>query len=86
MKTTTEIVNEIGIPLHRIYYLENKGYISPIKHLRGERVFRLYHNRDVELIKLIWKYYKEDGLRYAVAYQRALKILQHSTPKIDSGE
>ncbi len=80
-KTTAEIVDEIGIPLHRVYYLENKGYIKPIKRSRGEREFRYYRERDVELIRLIWKYYKEDGLRYTVAYQKALEALRQ--PSLD---
>ena len=77
MKTTGEVVEEIGIPRQKLYYLEQKGFVKPITEQRGEKLFRYYSQSEVEKIRLIWKYWQQ-GFRYRVAYQKALRDLKSS--------
>ena len=79
MKTTSEVVNEVGIPRQKLYYLEQKAFVNPETEWRGEKTFRFYPDREVEKIRTIWKYLKQ-GFRYRVAYERALEELQQ--PKL----
>lgn len=75
MKTTTQVVAEIGIPRQRLYYLEQKAFVNPQKEQRGEKTFRFYPEPEVEKVRLIWKYLKE-GFRYGAAYERAIAELR----------
>lgn len=77
MKTTTQVVEEIGIPREKLYYLERKGFVEPKTEQRGENLFRYYSQIEVEKIRLIWKYWQQ-GFRYRVAYQLALRDLETS--------
>ncbi len=69
---TTEVLKHTGIPRQKLYYLEQKGYVSPKKVRVGEKAFREFDDRDVQLIFWIWAYLK-DGFRYRIAYAKALK-------------
>ena len=73
--TTEELRGEIPIPLNKLYYLEQKGYINPKKRLVGEKEFRDYTTDDAEKIRTIWKYLQR-GFRYRVAHEKALAELQ----------
>jgi DNA-binding transcriptional MerR regulator len=75
MKTTSEVVNEVGIPRQKLYYLEQKAFVKPETERRGEKTFRFYPDREVEKIRTIWKYLKQ-GFRYRAAYERALEELE----------
>jgi DNA-binding transcriptional MerR regulator len=75
MKTTTQVVAEVGIPRQRLYYLEQKDFVKPEKERRGEKVFRFYPEIEVEKVRLIWKYLKQ-GFRYRAAYEKAIAELQ----------
>lgn len=77
MKTSSQVVEEIGIPRQKLYYLEQKGFVEPTTEQRGEKLFRYYSQSEVEKIQLIWKYWQE-GFRYRVAYQKALHDLESS--------
>jgi DNA-binding transcriptional MerR regulator len=72
--TTAELLKNIDIPLSKLYYLEQKGYIKPRKRLVGEKEFRIYSEEDVLKIRLIWKHLK-NGFRYRIAYERAVSEL-----------
>lgn len=74
---TGEVLQMIDIPRSRLYYLEQKGYISPQKKVIGEKAYRFYTQRDVKKIELIWVHLKR-GMRYRVAYQMATEELQNS--------
>jgi DNA-binding transcriptional MerR regulator len=74
MKTTAQVVAEVGIPRQRLYYLEQKAFVSPEKEQRGEKTFRFYSEPEVEKVRLIWKYLRQ-GFRYRTAYERALAEL-----------
>jgi DNA-binding transcriptional MerR regulator len=77
MKTTGQVVEEIGITRQKLYYLEQKGFVEPLTEQRGEKLFRYYSQSEVEKIRLIWKYWQQ-GFRYRVAYQKALRELESS--------
>jgi DNA-binding transcriptional MerR regulator len=79
MKTTSEVVNEVGIPRQKLYYLEQKAFVKPETEQRGEKTFRFYSNREVEKVRAIWKYLRQ-GFRYRAAYERALEDLRQ--PKL----
>ena len=77
VKTTRQVVEEIGIPRQKLYYLEQKGFVEPTTKQRGEKLFRYYSQIEVEKVRLIWKYWQQ-GFRYRVAYQKALRDLESS--------
>ena len=79
MKTTSEVVNEVGIPRQKLYYLEQKTFVKPETERRGEKTFRFYPAREVEKVRAIWKYLQQ-GFRYRSAYERALEDLKQ--PKL----
>jgi DNA-binding transcriptional MerR regulator len=70
----SDVLKEIPIPREKLYYLEQKGYINPIKTLKGERELRDYSESDLEMVRLIWGYIQQ-GFRYRIAYQKALRTL-----------
>jgi hypothetical protein len=37
MKTTSEVVSEVGIPRQKLYYLEQKAFVKPETERRGEK-------------------------------------------------
>ena len=71
---TSEVLQMIDIPRHKLYYLEQKGYVTPRKKVIGEKAYRFYSTRDVEKIGLIWVHLKH-GLRYRIAYEMATENL-----------
>ena len=56
VKTSRQVVEEIGIPRQKLYYLEQKGFVVPTTEQQGEKLFRYYSRIEVEKIRLIWKY------------------------------
>jgi DNA-binding transcriptional MerR regulator len=75
MKTTSEVVAEVGIPRQRLYYLEQKSFVKPRTEQRGEKMFRFYPESEVEKVRLIWKYLQQ-GFRYRAAYEKAFAELR----------
>jgi DNA-binding transcriptional MerR regulator len=73
--TTAELLQEVNIPRQRLYYLEQKGFIRPTKKRIGEKDFRDYSQEDLDKVRAIWRYLQQ-GLRYSVAYERALEDLR----------
>ncbi|MBI5197585.1 MAG: MerR family transcriptional regulator [Nitrospirae bacterium] len=69
---TFEILKLVDIPRHKLYYLEQKGYITPVRIPMGDLEAREYGPEDVQKIKLIWKYLKQ-GFKHKAAYQKALE-------------
>jgi DNA-binding transcriptional MerR regulator len=72
--TTSEVLKKIDIPRHKLYYLEQKGYVVPKRISNGDLESREYSPQDVGKIHLIWKYPKR-GFKHKVAYQKALEKL-----------
>jgi DNA-binding transcriptional MerR regulator len=69
---TSEVLRLIDIPRHKLYYLEQKGYVSPSRIPMGDLEAREYTPEDVQKVKLIWKYLKQ-GFKHRIAYQKALE-------------
>lgn len=73
---TQELLAKIDIPRQKLYYLEQKGYITPKKTVIGEKEFREYSEEDLKKIEHIWKYLKK-GFKYKVAYAKAIEEIAH---------
>jgi len=71
---TSEILREIYIPRHKLYYLEQKGYIAPKRTPMGDLEAREYSPEDVVMIRLLWKYLKK-GFKHKTAHRKALAEL-----------
>lgn len=74
---TSEVLKKIDIPRHKLYYLEQKGYIKPKKIIRGDLEMREYTDEDFRKIQLIWSFLKQ-GFKHKVAYQKAMEQLNNS--------
>ncbi len=72
---TAEILEQVNIPRHKLYYLEQKGYIHPRRIPMGDLEVREYSAEDVLKIKLIWKYLRR-GFKHKVAYRKAMADLE----------
>jgi DNA-binding transcriptional MerR regulator len=68
---TSEILKKIKIPRHKLYYLEQKGYVSPKRIPMGDLESRDYSKEDCLKIEIIWKYLKK-GYRHRSAYEQAI--------------
>ena len=69
---TSEILEKIKIPRHKLYYLEQKGYIAPKRTPMGDLESRDYSKEDCLKIEAIWKYLKK-GFKHRIAYEQAMK-------------
>jgi DNA-binding transcriptional MerR regulator len=67
---TSHILEKTGIPRHKLYYLEQKGYIKPKRVPSGDLEIREYTRKDLKMVELIWKYLKM-GFKHKVAYMKA---------------
>lgn len=67
---TSHILEKTGIPRHKLYYLEQKGYIKPKRVPAGDLEIREYTRRDLLMVELIWKYLQM-GFKHKVAYMKA---------------
>ena len=72
---TKEVLEKVGTPRDKLYYLENKEFIKPKKISRGEIEVREYSEEDLEKIRAIWKYQKQ-GFKLSVAYEKAVQELK----------
>jgi DNA-binding transcriptional MerR regulator len=72
---TSEILQVVDIPRHKLYYLEQKGYVVPKRIPMGDLEAREYSAEDVLKIKLIWKYLRK-GFKHKVAYEKALEEMK----------
>ncbi|MBI3595857.1 MAG: MerR family transcriptional regulator [Nitrospirae bacterium] len=74
---TAEILKKVDIPRHKLYYLEQKGYITPKRVPMGDLEAREYSEEDTLKIMLIWKYLKR-GFKHKTAYQKAIEEMKAS--------
>jgi DNA-binding transcriptional MerR regulator len=73
---TSELLQRVDIPRHKLYYLEQKGYVTPTRIPMGDLEAREYSKADVELITTIWKYLKK-GFKHKIAHRKALDEIGH---------
>lgn len=71
---TSQVLEKTGIPRHKLYYLEQKGYITPQRIPMGDLEAREYSDTDVKRIEIIWKYLKK-GFKHKIAYQKTMEEL-----------
>ena len=80
---TSDILKKLNIPRHKLYYLEQKGYIKPRRIPMGELEAREYSEEDFKKLELIWKYL-QSGFKHKIALQKAMDELQ--SPKLSLQE
>ena len=56
----------------QVYYLEQRGYLRPIKQRHGKIQRNLYTSQQLQLVQAIWRH-RQAGLPPREAYQRALR-------------
>jgi DNA-binding transcriptional MerR regulator len=76
---TSELLKRVDIPRHKLYYLEQKGYVTPTRIPMGDLEAREYSKTDMELIAVIWKYLKK-GFKHKIAHQKALEEIGNDRP------
>lgn len=79
---TSDILKKLNIPRHKLYYLEQKGYIKPKRIPMGELEAREYSEEEFKKLELIWKYL-QSGFKHKIAYQKAMEELQSPKLKLD---
>jgi len=72
--TNAEILSRIDIPRSRLYYLEQKGYIKPVKIFQGNRQVKDYSKDDFVRAQTIWQFVKQ-GFNYQAAFEKALDVI-----------
>jgi DNA-binding transcriptional MerR regulator len=80
---TSDILKKLNIPRHKLYYLEQKGYIKPKRIPMGELEAREYSEEDFKKLELIWKYL-QSGFKHKIALQKAMEELD--SPKLSLQE
>jgi DNA-binding transcriptional MerR regulator len=78
---TSEILQATGIPRHKLYYLEQKGYVHPKRVPMGDLEAREYTEGDAMRIRLIWKYLQK-GFKHKVAYAKAIQELEGARQEV----
>ncbi len=77
---TSDIIKKVKIPRHKLYYLEQKGYVTPKKVPMGDLEAREYSEQDLIKVHVIWKYLKK-GFKHKVAYEKAMEELHINNGK-----
>ena len=72
---TSEIISRLDIPRHKLYYLEQKGYVRPKRIPMGDLEAREFSKQDFERVKVIWKYLRR-GFKHKAAYQMAIEEMK----------
>jgi len=61
-----------GMTKEHVYYLEQRGYLRPIKQRHGRIERNLYTTDQLQLVAAIWRH-RQAGLPPREAYRRALR-------------
>jgi len=61
-----------GMTKEHVYYLEQRGYVRPIKQRHGKIERNLYTTQQLQLVETMWRH-RQGGLSPKEAYQRALR-------------
>ncbi len=59
-----------GMTKEHVYYLEQQGYITPIKQRHGRVERNLYTTKQLELVQAIWRH-RQSGMSPREAFKRA---------------
>ena len=74
---TSELLEKIDIPRHKLYYLEQKSYINPKRIPMGDIEAREFSQSDFLKVKSIWKYLQQ-GFKHKVAFQKAIEEIEQN--------
>ncbi len=80
---TSDILKKLSIPRHKLYYLEQKGYIKPKRIPMGELESREYSDEEFRKLELIWKYL-QSGFKHKIAYEKAMEEMENPKLKLES--
>lgn len=61
-----------GMTKEHVYYLEQRGYLKPIKQRHGKIERNLYTTRQLQLVEAVWQH-RQRGIAPKEAVQRALR-------------
>ena len=61
-----------GMSKEHVYYLEQRGYLNPIKQRHGKIERNLYTTRQLQFVKAVWLH-RQQGLPPKAAVQQALQ-------------
>ena len=61
-----------GMTKEHVYYLEQRGYLQPIKQRHGKIERNLYTTEQLQLVAAVWRH-RQAGMRPREAYRRALR-------------
>jgi len=61
-----------GMTKEHVYYLEQRGYVRPIKQRHGKIERNLYTTQQLQLVEAMWRH-RQVGVSPKEAYQRALR-------------
>jgi DNA-binding transcriptional MerR regulator len=61
-----------GMTKEHVYYLEQRGYVRPIKQRHGKIERNLFTTEQLDLVQAIWRH-RQSGLPPQEAYRRALR-------------
>ena len=78
---TSEVISKLDIPRHKLYYLEQKGYIHPKRIPMGDLESREFSEQDFERVKIIWKY-----LQRGYKHRAALQMASEELDAVNNGE
>jgi DNA-binding transcriptional MerR regulator len=78
---TSDILEKVKIPRHKLYYLEQKGYVTPRRIPMGDLEAREYSEEDLIKIRLIWKYLQK-GFKHKVAYSKAVQEMMELRQRV----
>jgi len=79
---TSDILKKLSIPRHKLYYLEQKGYIKPKRIPMGELESREYSDEEFRKLELIWKFLQR-GFKHKIAYEKAMEEMENPKLKLD---
>lgn len=61
-----------GMTKEHVYYLEQRGYLHPIKQRHGRVERNLYTTQQLQFVEAVWRH-RQKGLSPKEAVQRALR-------------
>lgn len=71
-----ELARATGASVDELRYMEQKGFLNPVRKKLKQRKVRVYQDGDVRKIQLIIKY-RRQGFTWDTAYEKALRELEN---------
>jgi DNA-binding transcriptional MerR regulator len=71
-----ELARATGASVDELRYMEQKGFLKPVRKKLTQRKVRVYHDGDTRKIQLIIKY-RRQGFTWDTAYEKAIRELEN---------